>query len=64
MERLKQMLIKRFMKVTIQCTMYDAPFEDEQVLTFRFYSPFGESAGSKKPGKVFSEAHYRSGYQK
>lgn len=59
-----QMLIHRFMKVTIQCTMYDSPFEDEQVLTFRFYSPFGESASSKNPGKVFSETFFGSEYQK
>ncbi len=58
------MLINRLMKVTILCTVYDSPFEDEQVHAFRFYSPSGELARSEKRSKVFSKAYFGGGYHK
>src|SRR5258708_35538887 len=44
------MCVKRLMKVTIYCTVYDSFIEDEHVHAFRFYSPSRESARSERRG--------------
>ncbi len=38
------MRIQHLMKVTTLCTVYDTPFEDEQVTALRFYASSGEPA--------------------
>ncbi len=46
------------MKVRIPSTVYVTPSEDEQVNTFRFYSPSEVSARCESHGKVFSKASF------